>query len=125
MDYSVYAVVAALFTVLVIRLQRRSPKLPYPPGPKGLPLIGNIRDIPSRQEWLTYAKWSRDFGMVPCTRTDYNPQLTRRLASDVIHLNLAGTHLLVVNSYEAAFELFDKRSVIYSDRPHLYMLAEL
>lgn len=36
--------------------------------------------------------------------------------SDVIHLNLAGTHVLVVNSREAAFELFEKRSAIYSDR---------
>lgn len=36
--------------------------------------------------------------------------------SDVIHLNLAGTHLLVVNSYEAAFELFERRSAIYNDK---------
>ena len=36
--------------------------------------------------------------------------------SDVIHLDLLGTHLLVVNTREAAFELFEKRSAIYSDR---------
>jgi hypothetical protein len=36
--------------------------------------------------------------------------------SSLIHLNLAGTHLVVVNTIEAALELFDKRSAIYSDR---------
>lgn len=45
--------------------------------------------------------------------------------SDLIHLNLAGTHLVVVHSAEAAFELFEKRSGIYSDRPRLHMLAEM
>lgn len=36
--------------------------------------------------------------------------------SDVLHLTVAGTHLVVVNSQEAAIELFEKRSAIYSDR---------
>lgn len=44
------------------------------------------------------------------------------LESDVVHLNLAGTHLMIVNTQEAALELFERRSAIYSDRvcPHLY-----
>lgn len=40
-------------------------------------------------------------------------------------MNLAGTHVMVANTYEAAFELFERRSTIYSDRPRLLMLAEL
>lgn len=34
----------------------------------------------------------------------------------MIHLKLFNTHLVVLNTYEAATELFDKRSIIYSDR---------
>lgn len=36
--------------------------LPLPPGPKGLPLIGNLRDMPTSFEWKTYHKWCKEFG---------------------------------------------------------------
>ncbi len=36
--------------------------------------------------------------------------------SDIIHLNLAGTPVIVVNSAQAAHDLFEKRSSLYSDR---------
>ncbi|KAJ7920178.1 cytochrome P450 [Mycena leptocephala] len=36
--------------------------------------------------------------------------------SDIIHLNLAGTSVIVLSSFKAMEELFEKRSSIYSDR---------
>ena len=33
---------------------------PLPPGPKGLPVIGNLRDMPTSFEWQTYHKWSKE-----------------------------------------------------------------
>lgn len=38
------------------------------------------------------------------------------LDSDIIYLNLAGTPVVVVNSVDAAYELFERRSSLYSDR---------
>jgi hypothetical protein len=35
---------------------------PYPPGPKGLPLLGNITDIPQTQPWVTFSKWGETYG---------------------------------------------------------------
>lgn len=36
---------------------------PFPPGPKGLPLAGNLLDMPSEKEWLTFAKWGEIYGI--------------------------------------------------------------
>ena len=35
--------------------------LPLPPGPKKLPFLGNLFDIPTSHEWLKYAEWSKQF----------------------------------------------------------------
>ena len=34
----------------------------FPPGPRGVPLLGNIFDVPKQDEWRVYAEWSRLFG---------------------------------------------------------------
>ena len=45
--------------VLVFRSLRR--RGPLPPGPKGLPLVGNILDLPNKDEYRVYADWSRRY----------------------------------------------------------------
>ena len=47
---------------LTINIRRRRRRLP--PGPKGWPLVGNFWSMPKDFEWLTYQKWSREFGMI-------------------------------------------------------------
>ncbi|KAF8910211.1 cytochrome P450 [Gymnopilus junonius] len=70
--------------------------LPYPPGPRKLPLLGNLLDFPLSFSWETYARWSKDHN------------------SDIIHLRAAGRDFIVLNSLTAATDLLDKKSVIYS-----------
>lgn len=43
-------------------LYRTCRNTPFPPGPKGLPFIGNIFDMPSEKEWLTFARWGEKYG---------------------------------------------------------------
>ncbi|KAF8994066.1 cytochrome P450 [Cyathus striatus] len=72
--------------------------LPLPPGPKKWPIVGNLFQLPTNFEWETYAAWS-DL---------YN--------SDILHVDAAGTSIIIVNSHKVATELFDKRSALYSSR---------
>ncbi|KAI9449573.1 cytochrome P450 [Lactarius psammicola] len=101
----VAAFLLAAFSYAMHRMRSRG--LPYPPGPKRIPIIGNLLDMPSHEEWVTYEKWSDQFG------------------SDVVHVDVLGTHMVIVNSAKAANELFDKRSSIYSDRPSLVALNRI
>ncbi|KAK1222666.1 hypothetical protein PQX77_014482, partial [Marasmius sp. AFHP31] len=45
--------------------------------------------------------------------------------SDIIYLDVAGTNVVVLNSYKACIDLLDNRSSIYSGRPRLPMVVEL
>ncbi|GLB41231.1 putative cytochrome P450 family protein [Lyophyllum shimeji] len=89
----------------LIRLSRSS--LPLPPGPKKLPLLGNALQMPASRIWETFHKWSKESG------------------SDIIHLDVLGTSIVVLNSEQATLDLFEKRATIYSSRPHFVMAGEL
>ena len=54
------AVSIALWGILK---KHKATSLPTPPGPKKLPILGNLFDIPSNREWLTYAQWTKDYGL--------------------------------------------------------------
>ncbi|KAJ7204583.1 cytochrome P450 [Mycena rebaudengoi] len=96
----------AAFSLLYFK-RRRSPHLPLPPGPKKLPLLGNLFGLPSNFEWETYTKWSKELG------------------SDIIHLSVAGKSIIILSSVDVVFDLLDQRSAIYSDRPRSIMINEL
>ncbi|KAG2148111.1 cytochrome P450 [Suillus clintonianus] len=79
---------------------------PYPPGPSGWPLVGNVSDIPRIKPWLTFAEWGKKYG-------------------DISHVEILGQHIVVLNSVKTAMEMLGKKSSIYSDRPVLTMGGEL
>lgn len=47
---------------LVSRLVKKPPSRPLPPGPKGLPFLGSVLDLPSTYQWLTFADWCKKWG---------------------------------------------------------------
>ncbi|KAK0480064.1 cytochrome P450 [Armillaria novae-zelandiae] len=97
------AFLAILVVLLLRRLTHRSLKRQrLPPGPKGLPLLGNLWDVPAEYPWLTYAQWAATYG-------------------DILYLDTPGNPTVVLNSTQAAADLFEKRSRNYSDRPDFVM----
>lgn len=59
------AFILALYFYFKRSDERSLSKLPLPPGPKGAPLIGNLKDMPTSFEWQTYHKWSKEFSALP------------------------------------------------------------
>ncbi|KAL0067950.1 hypothetical protein AAF712_005119 [Marasmius tenuissimus] len=99
-----------LIVTLALRplLRRRRHRLPLPPGPKGLPIIGSLWDISQDQDlsWIRLWKWSRIYG-------------------DVFQFEVLGHRTVVLSSQEAITTLLEKRSWNYSDRPDMPMFLEL
>ncbi len=55
--------VALLIAYSYIQDWRRNPaRLPYPPGPKGYPIIGNLLDIPNAFIYKRFRQMSRELG---------------------------------------------------------------
>ncbi|KAH9927106.1 cytochrome P450 [Epithele typhae] len=98
------AVVVALY--IVSRLVAKKPVGPLPPGPKPLPLLGNMLDMPQSHEWKTFAQWGDRFG-------------------DICSVSMLGNTYVILNSSKHAFALLDKKSAIYSSRPTIPMGGEL
>ncbi|CAE6477727.1 unnamed protein product [Rhizoctonia solani] len=88
-----------LLTVFLIHhYWRRWSRAQSPPSPMSLPFVGNLFSIPPDKEHLAFAT------------------LGEQLKSDIVFLKIFGQKILVLNSAEAASDLLDKRSALYSDR---------
>jgi hypothetical protein len=48
----------------IISARRKRKGLPLPPGPKPLPVVGNLRDIPQHDPWKGYKALTDQYGMV-------------------------------------------------------------
>ncbi|KAF9443660.1 cytochrome P450 [Macrolepiota fuliginosa MF-IS2] len=95
--FTIAVLLISLAWALAVR-RRRALKVPLPPSPPSDPIIGHLRYIPSENPELQYTKWAKTYG-------------------DVIHLRILNRSIIVLNTTEAAVDLFEKRSWNYSDRP--------
>ncbi|KAG1850693.1 cytochrome P450 [Suillus subluteus] len=100
----VVSILTALFAAYNL-YRRNQIFVRFPPGPRRLPLFGNLTDLPTSQQWVTYAKWRGQYG-------------------DLIGLVVLGQPIVVINSIRTAFDLLNKRGSIYLDRPGFSLIQE-
>ncbi|XP_058752193.1 cytochrome P450 83B1-like [Vicia villosa] len=73
----------------------------FPPGPKGLPIIGNLHQLDISNICLQLAQFSKIYG-------------------PIFSLKLGSRQAIVVSSSEIAKEVLKKHDHLFSDRPQLY-----
>ncbi|XP_065539024.1 vitamin D 25-hydroxylase isoform X1 [Lathamus discolor] len=98
---------AAVLLALVVRQllkQRRPPG--FPPGPAGLPLIGNIHALGAEQPHVYMRRQSQIHGQI-------------------FSLDLGGISAIVLNGYDAVKECLVHQSEIFADRPSLPLFKKL
>ncbi|KAF5350526.1 hypothetical protein D9756_008703 [Leucocoprinus leucothites] len=77
-----------------------------PPGPLGLPWIGNRHQVPAFKPWKKFEEWNREYGSI----------------SSIL---LGSTPTIIIGTAQYAWELLEKRSEIYSSRPRFIMASEI
>jgi Cytochrome P450 len=63
MLFSIVLPFIVLFALTYISTRRKAPKgFRLPPGPKGLPILGNVLDIPPSRPEKKFLEWSKEYG---------------------------------------------------------------
>ncbi|KAF8641537.1 hypothetical protein AX16_009914 [Volvariella volvacea WC 439] len=83
-------------SLLIARKAFSTKKLP--PGPRGFLFVGNALDVPAEKPWVKFAAWAKTYG-------------------DIFYITMFGQPWIVVNDFQIAVDLLEKRGFIYSNRP--------
>lgn len=123
---SILSLCSCALAVLVSYFRRKnSYNMNLPPGSAGQLLLGNLLQIPAAEPWKLFKEWSKKYGescfvfVWSAFKQHWYGAITNK--GDVILVRLPIQPTIILCSAQAVFDLLDKRSNIYSDRPRSVM----
>lgn len=104
----VYSTGVLILSYLIKKLVFTQKKLPLPPDPKGLPMVGNVPDLPPKGglEWQHWLKHKDLYGPISS-------------------VTVFGQTIILLHDYESAIELLDRRGAKYSSRGRMVFAGEM
>ena len=117
---SLFAGIGCLLVASIIyirKLKANAGNGHLPPGPKPVPVLGNVRDLQAKELWLPAMRWARQYGEHPSIHVaheSFAPEPLHHvvhspMASIVNVAEQAGLH----ESAENAFSVSPQRSCFY------------
>lgn len=100
-----FVTISLSFLLLYQSISRKTQK-PFPPGPKPLPLIGNLLDIPKTRIYKKFEEWAKIYG-------------------GIVHINVLNSHIFIINDPKYVAEILESKGRMYSERPKFMMAGEL
>ncbi|KAK4225066.1 putative cytochrome P450 E-class, group I [Podospora fimiseda] len=85
--------------------KRLPPGSKHLPGPRNIPFIGRVHDVPEKASWVKFYEWSKVYGPI------YKQEIFGK-----VHV--------WISSEKIAHELLAKKASIYSDRPQIPNLPD-
>lgn len=101
--------VLAVLGLTLYRWYGRKNQFPLPPGPKRLPLLGNIRDFPPSDGTPEHLHWLKH----------------KDLYGGISSVTVMGMTLIIIHDKSMAHELLDKMASKTSGRPTMVMANKL
>ncbi|KAM7183943.1 putative cytochrome P450 [Naviculisporaceae sp. PSN 640] len=94
------------FLISLVPTNSKSQGLRPPDGPPGLPLIGNLHQLPKTGAHRLFTEWAKTYG-------------------GIFSLRMGPALAVVITDRRIVKDLLDKKSAIYSDRPPSYVSHDL
>ena len=107
----------ALVSIYALRTIKTYRNGKLPPGPKGLPFLGNLFQL-SSMPWKEFEVWKKKYGMSIHSSAIFDADFVLN-AGPLVYLTVGGQGILVLNTHKVAADLLDRRGHIYSDRPRM------
>lgn len=98
----------AFTTYLIFKYLQQRSKEPLPPGPKGLPLLGNVLDLPppGTIEWIHWQKHKEKYGPISS-------------------VSVLGQLFVILHDKQTIMDLLETRSLKSASRPKLVFAGDV